>query len=275
MENTTSLKQAQYFGAIFDGEGDNNSDVWDSLWVTTPPFEKLDILLVAFAHTVVDPTTGKYVLGFWDQNPVIPDGATRLKTVVSTARAVNPNIKILISLGYGSADLGNACQNIDIFSASVVAFIKKFNLDGFDIDYEEFTGLNQNNVDQIFQSLGTALHTTGYLFSMSPAFGTQCMNATNMENFDFVFPQTYGGTSISEIQGLGVPDSKIFNACHTEGAGTIENENNLCDQSVKNAAGLGGVFNWRMDANYNKQTQNWDWNWNAITELYNQMHPEK
>ena len=39
-----------------------------------------------------------------------------------------------------------------------------------------------------------------------------------------------------------------------------------CQQAVDGAAGLGGVFNWRMDANYMNGV--WDWGWNAIRQLH-------
>lgn len=102
---------------------------------------------------------------------------------------------------------------------------------------------------------------------MFPAFGTMFMNEFNVTNFDYIFPQTYGGTYVSDIQKLGVSNSKIFNACHTEGASSEENENKVCLQSVTDAEGLGGVFNWRMDANFNNSI--WDWGWNGINQLHN------
>jgi chitinase len=109
--------------------------------VAAAPFEKCNLLILAFVHTA----------SYGDVNgAVLPNGRDngfhcqphdtdrdRLRLVVDTARAKNESIKILISLGWGNCDVYLAAQTPGPFAHSVAAIVQDHGLDGVDIDYEE------------------------------------------------------------------------------------------------------------------------------------------
>jgi GH18 family chitinase len=65
----------------------------------------------------------------------------RVRLIVKTARAANPSLRILISLGWGEEtnDAGHAASTPEPFADSVCALVERYNLDGFDIDFESTT----------------------------------------------------------------------------------------------------------------------------------------
>jgi hypothetical protein len=102
----------QYFG-FFNGVPKQH---YDQI-VAAAPFDKCNLLILAFVHTVQK--DGVYVAQFtnWRDNSSDPStpGDTdqdRVKLVVQTARKKNTSLKILISLGWGntSNDAGNAAK---------------------------------------------------------------------------------------------------------------------------------------------------------------------
>ena len=52
------------------------------------------------------------------------------------ARSKNPEIRILVSLGWGQKDYSLGSKNAREFAASVRDFIERHRLDGIDLDYE-------------------------------------------------------------------------------------------------------------------------------------------
>lgn len=216
------------------------------------PFDKVSAIFVAFAHAYpVGSSNGAELLLEQGQ----PEEPARLSLLTSVARQVNPGIKILISLGWGhndwtyiSADYTSGTNN---FPASVVALIREYQLDGFDIDDESINGssgsISQSDFDAVIQNLRSALDAASaadgkpYYLTITPAFGTAQVDTANMDCFDLINAQCYGGSFPNDFTSLGYPLSQIAWGIDTEG----------CSPVFPNRSqyqGLAGIFNWTMSA---------------------------
>src|SRR5258708_37994850 len=80
----------------------------------------------------------------------------RVMRVVKRARAMNSEIKILISLGWGKNDAGDAATTPTPFAESVASIVKTCDLDGFDIDYED-TDVEPKDMFKLARALNDAL----------------------------------------------------------------------------------------------------------------------
>lgn len=218
------------------------------------PFNKISSLFVAFAHAYqIGSTSGAQLLLETDQ----PDEPARLSNLVQVARAANPGIKILISLGWGKDDWtyisNDYTSGQNQFASSVVKLVQQYGLDGFDIDDESIGGssgnITQENFNAVVQNIRTALNAAGtadkpLYFTITPAFGTAQVTEDNMACFDLVNCQCYGGTVPSEIIGLGYPANQVAWGIDSEG-GTASMP------TPQQYQGLAGIFNWTMSADSN------------------------
>ena len=151
---------AQYFG-FFNGVPKEH---YDHI-VATAPFQDCNLLILAFVHTVQK--NGIYIADFTngrdDPNyPAKPGDMDidRVKLVVKTARAKNPSLKILVSLGWGNNDAGLAAQTPGPFADSVCAIVQTLGLDGLDIDYES-TDVTASQMLTLAQTLWLSLTKQG------------------------------------------------------------------------------------------------------------------
>ena len=95
----------------------------------------------------------------------------RLALLSQIARSVNPDIKIIISLGWGKNDWDYINQDYinraNLFVPSVIQFIRSNKLDGIDIDNEEIGGtsgsISQTNFDGVIANLRNALNYASLL----------------------------------------------------------------------------------------------------------------
>ncbi|POZ60230.1 glycosyl hydrolase family 18 protein [Chromobacterium alticapitis] len=214
------------------------------------PLDLVSALFVAFAHAY--PQGQGAVLQLEQGQPEEPQ---RLSGLVSFARAANPQIKILISLGWGHNDWSYISQDVqtgaNLFVPSVIDLIRQYGLDGFDIDDEQINGssgsISQADFNQVIASLRGALNTAGaqdgkpYFLTITPAFGRGQVDKDNMANFDLINCQNYGGTSPSDFIPLGYPRGQIAWGIDTEG----------CSPDFPSSAdisGLAGIFNWTLSA---------------------------
>lgn len=216
------------------------------------PFSKVSTILVAFAHAYPTGTGSSAALLLEDGQP---DEPARLQLLCSVARNANPNIKILISLGWGhndwtyiSEDYTSGANN---FPASVVALIREYGLDGFDIDDEGINGssgyITQPDFDAVVGNIRKALDTAGqadgksYYLTITPAFGTAQVTQGNMGNFDLINTQCYGGSYPSQFTALGYPAGQIAWGIDSEGCSSPF-------PSPSEYQGLAGIFNWTLSS---------------------------
>ena len=130
-----------YFAIFNDGTTDNFHACLD----LDPPYELWDMTIIAFLHTyrrgdvyVADYENAR---GQDDQQRPIPPapGDTdrdRIRQLREAALPTNPEMKFVISLGWGQNDFSNGAQNPIEFASSVGDIIEENDLDGFDIDFE-------------------------------------------------------------------------------------------------------------------------------------------
>ena len=217
---------------------------------TSMPFDKVSAVFVAFAHAYPD---GKGATLQLEQGQ--PDEPARLRLLVSTARQVNPGIKILISLGWGKDDwsyiAADYASSTNAFPTSVVALIRQYELDGFDIDDESINGssglITQPQFDGVIQNLRTALNLASvgdgkpYFLTITPAFGTAQVTRDNMGFFDLINAQCYGGSYPGQFTDLGYPAQQVAWGIDTEGC-------NPAYPSQSEYQGLAGILNWTMSA---------------------------
>lgn len=165
-----------------------------------------------------------------------PDGSTNqqyLQWLIRDARAVNPNAKLLATLGYGGNELSaifsntqkTPQQNATAFAANLLAYLKQYDLDGFDVDWE--SPLDYSITSQQFQLLFTAIRAafatqTGrhYYLTLSPASVGNLDAATVNNCFDLVNLQLYSGFTIpSHFIEAGVSANLLAYGAKFESAG--------------------------------------------------------
>jgi chitinase len=218
-------------------------------------FDLVSTLFIAFAHAYPvgsknDGTTGATLQLEQGQ----PNQETRLLTLVRVARKVNPNIKIMLSLGWNLNDWtyisGDCTLAQPMFPASVVALVNKYGLDGFDIDDENIgpggTSGNISPVDfaTVVSRIRTLLRENQYL-SITPADnGPPYMPITtqNMNSFNLINCQNYGSYGAQQIPA-GYPGLVAYGLLAGNPFGSLP-------------AGYRGAFNWTLpdDAAYGYST---------------------
>jgi len=216
------------------------------------PFDQVSAIFVAFAHAY--PTSSGQGAQLQLEQGQTEEPA-RLQLLTSVARQVNPNIKILISLGWEHNDWtyisDDYTSGTNSFPPSVVALIRQYELDGFDIDDEGIGGssgsITQPDFNAVIQNLRNALDAAGeadgktYYLTIAPAFGTAQVTQDNMGNFDLINAQCYGGSSPSQFIALGYPAQQVAWGVNSEGCSSPL-------PSPSDYQGLAGIFNWTMSA---------------------------
>jgi len=168
-------------------------------------FRVVDVLYVGPAGIQADGTFGLY------NSPKTGDLANRFKWVIRTARAQNPNIKIIVSQWWGNGDgiWGSSLSSlksaagIQKYTSSVRDFIAAYlktsgGVDGYDIDYEANNVTSNTAViaQQIRAQLSSLSKATGgrpFYLTVSPASTTYLKPA--VDSLDYVNMQTYAGGS--------------------------------------------------------------------------------
>lgn len=179
-------------------------------------YKSIDVLNICFFITL--PTTNKtvpvgdgtsYTLQIGNATSVHHDGSTTqqyLNWMISDARKTNPDIKLLATLGYGNNSLNGIFsndhktpeQNAIDFANNLLTYLAKYDLDGFDIDWE--SPVNYSITQKQFAILFTAIrkafnnqNTKQYYLTLSPASVGNLDAPTINNSFDFVTLQLYSG----------------------------------------------------------------------------------
>ncbi|KTD16374.1 glycoside hydrolase family 18 protein [Legionella jordanis] len=226
-----------------------------------PPFNRVSAIFIAFAHAYAQQNGA--ILTYERGQPEEP---ARQSLLVKTARAANPNIKILISLGWNQDDWTainkDYVNHANIFVPSVIQFIRANNLDGFDIDDESVGGTSgsipQANFDGVIANLRNALNYASlqdgrpYYLTITPAgnndepggIGDTQIDAVNAKNFDLINVQTYfnggdwGIAFANQLLAIGYPKTQIAHG--------IDVQESNCDPDFPPYIGFAGLFNWNM-----------------------------
>ncbi|MDP3561304.1 MAG: glycoside hydrolase family 18 protein [Legionellaceae bacterium] len=231
-----------------------------------PPFTEVSAIFVAFAHTY--PQGNGAIFTYEEGQPSEPE---RLTLLSQSARAANPNVKILISLGWGKYDWTyintDYVNHANIFVPSVVQFIRNNRLDGLDIDDEGIGDddpggsgtISQANFNGVIANLRNALNTASlqdgkpYYLTITPAgnnqdgglVGTQ-VDSQNASSFNLINIQSYyngdpdfGEDFFNALIAIGYPQGQISNGIDTQPS---------CTPDYPPYLGLAGMFNWNMTA---------------------------
>jgi GH18 family chitinase len=255
-------KTAHYAGAFYPIFGDKPAPGQWLVPNSSMPFDKVGDIFASFAHAYAQ---GKgAVLKF-----EAPYESARLQRLENVARAKNPRLKVLISLGWEKNDwtyIANDYTNkTALFVPSVVAFVRTNHLDGFDIDDESIgrsSGtISQPAFDAVIAQLRSALDLAAktdkrtYFLVITPAgdntgnnlkgvIGTTQLDKANARSFDWVNIQTYYGYPsfslglIADLKKINYPTKKIAVGVNTE----------RCKPDFPSYNGLMGIFDWTMSA---------------------------
>lgn len=268
----------QYFG-FFDGVPKAH---YEKI-VATAPFDKCNLLVLAFVHAVQQ--NGVYVAQFtnWRDNdfPLDPNDTDtdRVKLIVKTARAKNPSIKIVISLGWGTNDAGNAASTPGPFADSVRAIVQTYGLDGFDIDYES-TDVEASDMlvlaQQLQQSLGKVTPKRDMVMTITPA-QTDGLDNSVLQAFTYTMPQTYdhggNGTTVDWYEEQLGSFNRIVYGLNSEGyIGESDDPEKFADEAKSNKAA--GIFAWRLDNDSVNQQTNYPTFATGI-KMWTLMNPAK
>ncbi len=215
---------------------------------STMPFDKISTIFVAFAHAY--PYKNGAILTLEKGQP---DEPQRLKLLLNTAKAKNPKIKLLISLGWGQNDWtyisNDIINNANHFASSVIRLIREYNLDGFDIDDESINSssgyISEQDFYKAIKQIRRALDGASlqdkkpYYLTITPAEGQGQVTKENMGYFDLINTQNYGGSYPQDFINLGYPAEQITQGVLAE---------NTCTNTIPVSVGYAGTFNWTMSA---------------------------
>ena len=252
------------FFAIFN---DNTTDNFHACLNLNPPYDLWDITFIAFLHTYNN--NGVYVADYenargrnTDGQPIPPaPGDTdrdRIRQLQQAARKTNPNMKFIVSLGWGSADFSSGAQNPIAFASSVGAIVEENDLDGFDVDFES-DDIERDAFRAVSQALRAELDVRGqrmqkrlYL-TITPADLVD-LDVVN-QYYDYVQIQSYDALDDAifeptSVIGQGVDSAKILFGRDLEGGDTLaSNRYDIPDVvAYVSENRLAGLMGWRVNA---------------------------
>lgn len=139
-----------------------------------------------------------------------------MEWLIQDARQANPDIKLLVTLVWGTEDMLSQIFSSDqsrwqqeaaAFAANLKAYLDHWQLDGFDVDWEWpiSNGLSEQQFAILFTAVRAAFGTDGrYLLTLSPAEVGNLDAPTVNSAFDFVNLQLYAGISPQDYINAGI-----------------------------------------------------------------------
>lgn len=155
---------------------------WNTWW-GEPDYSKLSLLCIAFAEMRGD-------------GHLYYDGARNLKNVIDNAHAAGT--KVVISLRDAkNVSVALADEKLRKNLAKEVKYcISELNLDGVDVDYEEWGGDNDakgNNLEEFYKDIRAQIGD-GYLLTAAVVGSTNAdgkLKENTLRHLDYVFPMVY------------------------------------------------------------------------------------
>lgn len=186
-----------------------STDIVSICWVNTVPT----------SATTVPPGDGS-TCTVQLQEKTHPGGETNqvyMERVIADSRRVNPNVRVLVMLGYGANEITQIFggdkrkwpQEANAFARNLLTYLKHYGLDGFDVDWESpLSGKGDpSQFAMLFGAIREQFNTQDkyYYLTLSPAaVGTLDAQTVNSA-FDFVNLQLYSGfTTPREFLKAGV-----------------------------------------------------------------------
>lgn len=231
------------------------------------PWDQINRLYIAFATVRDGNLTNIESEGSESAN-------SRIRNVVALCRQKNPRAEIFISSNYGDAvtkEYLEAAKDPDRFAESVLAYLQDYDLDGYDMDWEDRDS-NEYTAEQValLQVCDTTFKAPGLLTPRGRQYGLTCTIWPGVHDPDTVASyadyvdqlnlMTYGPgdaydlkTYATQYAEAGVPYGKMIGGVESEfgyqdngGHDTSESvaEKGLVVQSL----GLAGLMSWRIDS---------------------------
>lgn len=184
-------------------------------------YERANILGLAFFEAIS--TTNGYTIQIGSAPHL--GGLTNqdyLESIIADARIVNPGIKFLATMVYGGDNTlaaifsggGNEQTAATDFANNLVAYLQSVGMNGLDIDWEGdvSTKMTKNQFKILFTTIREVFDAqpVKYYLSFTPAWPTPTIDYSTVNSaFDFVSPQLYDGTQLSDFIGAGISPSKM------------------------------------------------------------------
>jgi GH18 family chitinase len=188
-------------------------------------YQSVDLLYLCFATTI--PTSAKSIPPGDGSSYTIEMGASNhrdgltnqdyMNYIIRDSKKSNPNIKIAMTLEYGNANVLSQIfpdpanpdqQSADNFAANLMAYLKHYAIDGFDLDWESpiCDTTTQAQFRLLIDAIGAQFKRQKdkhYYLTLSPASpGNLDVGVVN-RNVDFLNLQLYSGfTSPSDYSGV-------------------------------------------------------------------------
>lgn len=233
-----------------------------SLYVANDIINLCFVDIVPTSHTTVPEGSGDGFTLFLDKvthpesGGEIPTNQNYMEWIVRDAKAQNQDIKVCLTLLYGQGNLLSKIfsdpsnpdkESADAFAANVVTYLKYYNLDGLDIDWEWplSTETTSDQFKVIFTALGTALKKAGMLLTMAPATDANIDVPTVNDHFDIIAFQMYYSTYLPTmfVQDGVKPDKFAYGAKFESNFQTAENA-----YQQMQSYGFKAVTMWRLNS---------------------------
>jgi GH18 family chitinase len=253
---------AAYF-YLFDDGYDEAMSVQDSI-----PWKKINRLYIAFATVddgnLTDKTTSDSPIDQTEQ---------KIRNVVALCRQNNPDAEIFISSDFGDESVDdqylNAAEDPQRFADSVVEYLNKYDLDGYDMDWEtrqinDYAPELQTLLSTCYSTLkqaGMNPHGRPYKVSHTiwPGVHSPETVASLKDCIDNINLMTYGPGQDYDLEAYaesyhqaGFPYEKMIGGVESE-FGYTENGGHDSQDSIQEKCdyakdvNLGGMFSWRLD----------------------------
>jgi len=265
-QNATSSQEEKIIAAyffLFDDGYNEAMSVQDSI-----PWQKINRLYIAFATLddgiLTDKTTSDSPIDQTEQ---------KIRNVVALCRQNNPDAEIFISSDFGDQSVDDryldAAEDPQRFADSVVDYLNKYDLDGYDMDWEtrqinDYAPELQTLLCTCYSTLkqaGKNPHGRPYKLSHTiwPGVHSPETVASLKDCVDNINLMTYGPGQDYDLEAYaesyrqaGFPYEKMIGGVESEfgytengGHDTQDSIQEKCDYAKQ--VNLGGMFSWRLD----------------------------
>jgi hypothetical protein len=231
----------------------NSSDSCYQALIKYKTYNSVTFLGIAFFE-VVPASNGTTIQIGSSSHPGNLTNQDYLNFVLRDARqVVNPNIKFLATMVYSGSNTlaavfsggGDPQTQATAFAKNLVVYLKDNGMNGLDVDWEGDVSddMTQSQFQILFSTIRTVFdqQPVKYYLSMAPAGPTDTIDYPTLNSaFDFVSPQFYDGSQLSDYLDAGFSPTKIGYGAQFEPGNTAPNSS---AQQVWNAVSPGFSYN--------------------------------
>jgi GH18 family chitinase len=287
--NSDITKQQKIIASYFGIWTDTNNGVqqtWQEKLNENTPLQDVNRLYIAFADPNLK-SNGHYNLEWYlpkngnnsqQQQTILADKRVKqLLDAMYTDHFTNKQkYEVFVVIGGGTTgQVGSlaGAANDPQFPSAVVTFLKKYHLDGVDLDWENADDIN-NNLLPMVQSLYPALHAAGYKLTLSVMpYNSGYVNGNSYtysselyQYVDQINIMSYGtedtnmSVHVESYNNIGFDNSQMILGIDTE-TGYSDTSGQITDTLGNNGTiqqkasyalqnGLAGMMSWRLGNDY-------------------------